>query len=88
MTIKAQMPVNDGDWHSISWTRSNANAELFVDSTPVGSSLSGCKNTNSIFYFGGTNPAAYQKVIEFIVRTKYFIKNVFLSTFKKIFFNS
>lgn len=75
MTIKAQLPVNDGDWHSINWTRSNANAELYVDSTPVGSSnISDCKNTNSPFYFGGTNPAAYQKVIEFIVRTKYLIK--------------
>lgn len=36
--------------------------------------MSECKNTNSPFYFGGTNPIAYQKVIEFIVRTKYLIK--------------
>eukprot|EP00102_Acyrthosiphon_pisum_P016424 XP_008187385.2 PREDICTED: laminin subunit alpha [Acyrthosiphon pisum] len=66
-TIKAQWPINDGEWHSINWTRSNTNAELSVDGTPVGfSSMSECKNTNSPFYFGGTNPIAYQKVIEFI----------------------
>lgn len=74
-TIKAQWPINDGEWHSINWTRSNTNAELSVDGTPVGfSSMSECENTNSPFYFGGTNPIAYQKVIEFIVRTKYLIK--------------
>uniref|UniRef100_A0A2H8TTK7 Laminin subunit alpha n=2 Tax=Melanaphis sacchari TaxID=742174 RepID=A0A2H8TTK7_9HEMI len=74
MTIKAQLPVNDRNWHSINWIRSNTNAELFVDNIPVGSSLiSDCKNMNSIYYLGGVHPTAYQKVIEYIGMNETFI---------------
>ncbi|XP_050541070.1 laminin subunit alpha [Daktulosphaira vitifoliae] len=67
-TIIAQMPVNDGEWHTVKWSRSNTKAELFVDGTLVGSSnTADCKlDITPPFYLGGTNPLDYQKVIDLV----------------------
>lgn len=68
-TIIAQFAIDDGQWHTVEWARSNVNAQLFVDGILVGSSdTSDCKlNTAAPFYFGGTDPADYGRVIESIV---------------------
>lgn len=82
-TIIGQLPINDGKWHSIKWTRSNVNAQLFLDNTLVGSSEeTECKiNISPPFYFGGTNPTDYPRVIESIVRTANNNNNIYLYLF-------
>lgn len=67
------MPINDGEWHSVKWTISNSLGQLFVDNTLIGSiTIEDCTlNTAPPFYYGGTNPTDYAKVIELIVRILY-----------------
>lgn len=69
------MPLNDGEWHSVKWTRSYSNAQLYVDETLVGTSFmgNGTLSTAPPFYYGGTNPTDYGKVIEFIVNIQFYI---------------
>jgi len=70
-TIITQFSINDGQWHTVEWIRSNVNAQLRVDGILIGSSdTPDCKlNTAPPFYFGGTNPVDRERVIELIVRT-------------------
>lgn len=67
------MTIDDGEWHSVKWTRSNTIAQLLVDGTLVGNSnMVDCMlNTSPPYYYGGTNPADHRKVLESIVSPKY-----------------
>lgn len=73
MTIIGQMPVDDEEWHTIAWSRSSTNAELFIDTILVQSSnILECQfNTVSKLYIGGTNPLDSRRIIESIVREKH-----------------
>lgn len=71
-TIVAQWSIDDGTWHSIKWTRSHVNAQLFVDDTLIGSSdKTACQlNVSPPYYFGGTDPAHYGRIIQSIVSAR------------------
>jgi hypothetical protein len=73
MTIIGQMSIDDEEWHTIEWSRSSTNAELFIDTILVQSSdISECQlNTVPKLYIGGTNPLDSRRVIESIVREKH-----------------